>query len=111
MLLAAVTVPMTKVLEPYDKTLKEMPKDDKKAWAEETIKQMKSHKLNLENDQFIFLTGGEYMKPFKEYIANIETPMEGKRMGERLQWLNSQIGKITETFKRIKQFIHECITK
>ena len=46
-----------------------------------------------------------------EYIANIETPMEGKRMGERLQWLNSQIGKITETFKRIKQFIHECITK
>ena len=104
-------VPMTKVLEPYDKTLKEMPKDDKKAWAEETIKQMKSNKLNLENDQFIFLTGGEYMKPFKEYIANIETPMEGKRMGERLQWLNSQIGKITETFKRIKQFIHECITK
>ena len=57
---------------------------------------MKSNKLNLENDQFIFLTGGEYMKPFKEYIANIETPMEGKRMGERLQWLNSQISKITE---------------
>ena len=104
-------VPMTKVLEPYDKTFKEMPKDDKKAWAEETIKQMKSNKLNLENDQFIFLTGGEYMKPFKEYIANIETPMEGKRMGERLQWLNSQISQITETFKRIKQFIHECITK
>ncbi len=104
-------VPMTKVLEPYDKTLKEMPKDDKKAWAEETIKQMKSNKLNLENDQFIFLTGGEYMKPFKEYITNIETPMEGKRMGERLQWLNSQISKITEAFKRIKQFIHECITK
>jgi hypothetical protein len=102
---------MTKVLEPYDKTLKEMSADEKKKWAEETISQMKGHKLNLENDQFIFLTGGEYMKPLKEYITNIETPMEGKRMGERLQWLNSQIGKITETFKRIKQFIHECITK
>ena len=104
-------VPMTKVLAPYDKTLKEMPTDEKKKWADETVKQMKSHSLNLENDQFIFLTGGEYMKPFKEYIANIEVPMEGKRMGERLQWLNSQISKITEAFKRIKQFIHECITK
>jgi hypothetical protein len=104
-------VPMTKVLEPYDKTLKEMPTDEKKIWADETIKQMKSHKLNLENDQFIFLTGGEYMKPFKEYITNIETPMEGKRMGERLQWLNSQISKLNEIYKRLKNIIYECLTK
>jgi hypothetical protein len=97
-------VPMTKVLAPYDKTLKEMSADDKKKWAEETIKQMKSHSLNLDKDHFIFLTGGEYMN-------NIETPMEGKRMGERLQWLNSQIGKITEIFKRLKNLIHECITR
>ena len=103
--------PMTKVLAPYDKTLKEMSADEKKKWAEETISQMKGHKLNLENDQFIFLTGGEYMKPLKDYITNIETPMEGKRMGERLQWLNSQIGKITEIFKRLKNLIHECITR
>jgi hypothetical protein len=104
-------VPLTKVLAPYDKTLKEMPSDEKKKWAEEMIKQMKSHSLNLDKDQFIFLTGGEYMKPLKDYITNIETPMEGKRMGERLQWLNSQIGKITEIFKRLKNLIHECITK
>ena len=104
-------VPMTKVLASYDKTLKEMSSDDKKKWAEETIKQMKSHSLNLDKDQFIFLTGGEYMKPLKDYITHIETPMEGKRMGERLQWLNSQIGKITEIFKRLKNLIHECITR
>jgi len=104
-------VPMTKVLSPYDKTLKEMSSDEKKKWAEETIKQMKSHSLNLDKDQFIFLTGGEYMKPLKDYITHIETPMEGKRMGERLQWLNSQIGKITEIFKRLKNLIHECISK
>jgi len=50
-------------------------------------------------------------KLLKDYITNIETPMEGKRMGERLQWLNSQIGKITEIFKRLKNLIHECITR
>ena len=102
-------VPMTKMLSPYDKTLKEMSADEKKKWADETIQQMKS--LNLENDQFIFLTGGEYMKPLKEYITHIETPMEGKRMGERLQWLNSQINKLKETLNRLKNIIYECLSR
>ena len=59
-------VPMTKVLSPYDKTLKEMKKDEKEKWAEETIKQMKSAGLSLDKDHFVFLTGSEYMKPLKQ---------------------------------------------
>ena len=104
-------VPMTKVLAPYDKTLKDMPSDEKKAWGEETMKQMKSQGLNLQKDNFIFLTGSEYMKPFKDFIPNMETPMAGKRMGERLQWLNSQIQKINEFIKHIKKLIYECVSK
>ena len=67
-------VPLTKTLEPYDKTLKEMPKDEKDKWGEETIKQMRSSGINPEKDQFVFLTGSEYMKPFDQYIpdSNIE---------------------------------------
>ena len=103
-------VPLNKELSPYDKTLKEMPKDEKEKWAEETIDQMKSKGLDLEKDNFIFLTGSEYMKPLKQYIKNIEAPMEGKRLGERLGWLNSQIKKINEIFKRFKKLIYECIT-
>jgi hypothetical protein len=56
-------VPINKVLAPYDKTLKEMPKDEKKAWGEKVIAQMKAAGMNLEKDKFIFLTGSEYMKP------------------------------------------------
>ena len=104
-------VPLTKVLAPYDKTLKEMPKDEKIAWGEEVIKQMKSHGINPEKDKFIFLTGSEYMKPLVQYISNIESPMEGKRMGERLQWLNSQINKLNEVFKYIKKIIYEQFIK
>ena len=106
-------VPLTKTLEPYDKTLKEMPKDEKEKWGEETVKQMKSSGINPEKDQFIFLTGSEYMKPLSKYIpdGNIEKPMEGKRFGERLKWLNSQVQKLTEAFKRLKNLIYESLKK
>jgi hypothetical protein len=106
-------VPLTKTLEPYDKTLKEMPKDEKEKWGVETIKQMKSAGINPEKDQFIFLTGSEYMKPFNQYIpdGNIENPMEGKRFGERLKWLNSQVQKLSEAFKRLKNLIYEALKK
>lgn len=106
-------VPLTKKLEPYDKTLKEMPKDEKEKWGEETIKQMKSSGINPEKDTFIFLTGSEYMKPLAKYIpdSNTEKPMEGKRFGERLKWLNSQVQKLSEAFKRLKNLIYEALKK
>lgn len=106
-------VPLTKVLEPYDKTLKEMPKDEKEAWGAEVEKQMKSHGINPEKDHFISLTGTEYMKPLLKYIPedHIETPMAGKRMGERMQWLNSQIKNIKEIVKHVKKIIYEYFSK
>ena len=106
-------VPLTKKLEPYDKTLKEMPKDEKEKWGEETIKQMKSSGINPEKDTFIFLIGSEYMKPLAKYIpdGNVEKPMEGKRFGERLKWLNSQVQKLSEAFKRLKNLIYEALKK
>jgi hypothetical protein len=106
-------VPLTKTLEPYDKTLKEMPKAEKEQWGEETIKQMRSSGINPEKDTFVFLTGSEYMKPFTQYIpdGNIEKPMEGKRFGERLKWLNSQVQKLSEAFKRLKNLIYEALKK
>ena len=104
-------VPLNKELDPYDKTLKEMPKDEKEKWGEETMKQMKSAGLDLNKDKFIFLTGSEYLKPFKNHITNLETPMEGRRLGECLKWLNSQISKLNEMFKRVKKIINECLSK
>jgi basic membrane lipoprotein Med (substrate-binding protein (PBP1-ABC) superfamily) len=106
-------VPLDKELAPYEKTLKEMPKDEKEAWGEETFKQMKSKGISPEKDNFIFLTGSEYMKPLLKYIPedHIQKPMEGKRFGERLKWLNSQVQKVTETIKLIKTIIYEEFKK
>ena len=71
---------------------------------------MKSVGINPSKDKFIFLTGGEYMKPLSQYIPeeNTETPMEGKRFGQRLKWLNSQI---KEVFTRLKNIIYEALKK
>ncbi len=106
-------VPLQKELAPYDKTLKEMPKDEKEKWGEETIKQMRSAGINPEKDQFIFLTVSEYMKPFSKYIPedHIEKPMEGKRFGERLKWLNNQVNKIQEIINKIKTVIYENLKR
>jgi len=104
-------VPLTKVLKPYDKTLKEMPKKEKEKWGEEVYQQMKQNSINPEKDTFVMLTGSEYMKPLKKYIPekHMETPMEGKRFGERLKWLNSQVQKLKEVLKRVKNIIYEII--
>jgi basic membrane lipoprotein Med (substrate-binding protein (PBP1-ABC) superfamily) len=106
-------VPLTKVLAPYDKTLKEMPKEEKDAWGEKVLEQMKGAGINPEKDRFIFLTGTEYMKPLLKHIPenHTEMPMEGKRMGERMKWLNQQIQGIKEIVKHVKKIIYEYFSK
>lgn len=106
-------VPMDKKLAPYDMTLKNMKKDEKEKWGQTVIEQIKSSGIDPQKDKFIFLTGSEYMKPLTKYIPenNIEKPMDGKRMGERLQWLNSQIKALKEFIKNIKNIIYETISR
>ena len=106
-------VPMEKKLAPYDMTLKDMKKDEKEKWGETVLGQMRQSGVDPDKDKFIFLTGSEYMKPLTKYIpeGNIEKPMEGKKMGERLQWLNGQIKSIKEFVKKIKNLIYETISR
>jgi hypothetical protein len=106
-------VNLNQKLKPYDLTLKDFNKEEKEKWGEKVYQEMKSRGLNLERDKFIFLAGNEYIKPLTKYIPekNIETPMGGKRFGQRLKWLNSQLNKLREAFKRIKQYIYETIKR
>ena len=101
-------VPLDKKLAPYDLTLKDMKADEKKAWGEKVISQMREKGLNPEKDNFIFLTGSEYMKPLTSTLKNIETPLANKKFGERLKWLNGQLG---EAIKYLKNLIYETIRK
>jgi hypothetical protein len=53
------------------------------------------------------------MKPLAAYIpeTNMLKPMEGKKFGERLSWLNSQVQKVKEIFINIKKIIYEIVKK
>ena len=106
-------LPMDKQIEPYDLTLKTMKKDEKDKWGAMVKQQMSKVGVNPQSDKFTFLTGSEYMKPLEEFIpeGNIEKPMEGKRMGERLSWLNSQVQKLKEFIQSIKNIIYGTISK
>jgi hypothetical protein len=103
--------PMEKELEPYDMTLKDFNKDEKQKWGETVVSQMKEKGIDPQKDTFIFLAGSEYIKPLKDHIPeeNIENPMEGKRMGERLSWLNSQVENLKEVFRKLKKRIYEIL--
>lgn len=85
-------VELDEILEPYDKTLKKMSKFEKERWGHIVLKQMKDEGINIREDYFIFLTGQEYMDPISKFIPskNIEMPMKGLRMGERMKWLNEK---------------------
>jgi hypothetical protein len=48
------------------------------------------------------------MKPLTSTLKNIETPLANKRFGERLKWLNGQLG---EAIKYIKNLIYEVVCK
>ena len=103
--------PMDKQLEPYDMTLKNMKKDEKQKWGETVISQMKERGIDPQKDTFIFLAGNDYIKPLTDHIpeGNIEKPMEGKRMGERLSWLNSQIKTLKEIYFKLKKRLYEIL--
>ncbi len=106
-------VNLNQELAPYDLTLKDFTKEEKEKWGEEVYKEIKQRGINPEKNKFIFLAGSEYIKPLTKYIPekNIETPMGGKKFGQRLKWLNSQLNKLQEVFIKIKNYIYETIKK
>lgn len=66
---------------------------ERKEWAENVLNEL-SKVADIQTDKFIILAGEPYIKPLRKKIKNIETPLKGKGIGERLQFFNNQINKI-----------------
>jgi cytoplasmic iron level regulating protein YaaA (DUF328/UPF0246 family) len=89
---------LDRVIEPYDVTLSNVPKNkrkpglivlnskEKKEWGKIVIEQL-SKQADINNDYFIILAGQEYVKPIKEHIIHYELPLNGLRQGERVKFL------------------------
>lgn len=83
------------VIEPYDTSLNDFSKEEKKIWANKVHEIMKE-KFDIENTNFIVLAGINYFEPLllyldKERIIN-PIPVEERTIGKRISWLKRNTG-------------------
>ena len=78
------------LLEPYNTTLNTMNKQERTAWGKEVIAQLQQV-ADVKKDKFIILAGQNYLTPLQGALKHIETPLEGKKIGERLQYLSNKL--------------------
>ena len=83
-------LPLNKRIKPYDQTLNTMSAKEIRAWSETVLSQLRK-KANIKKDHFIFLAGSRYRKYLIPHMSSYEVPMEGKRIGEQLQFLKREI--------------------
>lgn len=83
-------ITLSEVIEPYDKTLKNMKKCEVVEWGKTVYNQMKEI-FDMENVHFIFLAGNDYIKPLIPYLGNNmysnPIPTEHRRYAKRIKWL------------------------
>ncbi len=77
-------------IEPYNVTLKRMSADERRAWAEGVLEQLRQ-KADLQHDHFIILAGSNYRKYVVPYLSSCAMPLEGLRTGEQLQFLGKPL--------------------
>ena len=81
------------VLEPYDKTLRTMPKDQRRDWAQRVLADIERSLGDVES--IVLLTSRryrEFLEPaLRERGLTVETPLKGLRIGEQLSWFKRQL--------------------
>jgi hypothetical protein len=92
---------LNKVTEPYNVTLSYVPpkkrknglkiltETEKNEWGNKVIEQLK-READIHKDEFIVLAGKEYIKPIESYISNLKKPLENKKLGERIKFMQSK---------------------
>jgi hypothetical protein len=80
------------IIAPYDTTLNMMGVAARRAWANRVIEQMRMHLPAAE--RIVVFAGLRYREFLMVYLDQrvqvVETPLEGKRIGEQLHWLSRQ---------------------
>ncbi len=83
------------VIEPYDKTLKDMPKNERVEWSREVMSALDP---SLDGVDSVVIFAGEKYREFlapklRERGIAVRVPMEGLKIGEQLRWLNERLDR------------------
>lgn len=85
-------VQLDDVLEPYELTLKNMGKSDRKQWADKVIIQLKG--INFDFSQPVVFLAGEYYREFlTNYFVNYTAPLQGLPIGKQIQYMKGNYMK------------------
>lgn len=79
-------VDLEQEIAPYNFTLKTLNANEKIIWGKQIIEQLKKV-VDIEKDLFICLAGEIYINPISQSIKNLEIPLKGLRIGERINFL------------------------
>lgn len=77
-------------IEPYNRTLNKMSKNDSINWGKKVIEQLKEV-ADIKKDKFIILAGKNYLTPIQDSLVNVEAPLDRLKIGERLQFLTNEL--------------------
>lgn len=84
-------LPLDVVVAPYDRTLNRMAADERRAWADRVLDQLRE-RADLKEDRFTVLAGKKYREHLVPPLERVEVPLEGMRIGEQLQFLTGAVG-------------------
>ncbi len=83
------------VLEPYDRTLRTMPIDQRRAWAQRVLTDIELNHGGVES--FVLLTSRryrEFLEPaLRERGFSVQVPLKGLRIGQQLSWFKRQLSQ------------------
>ena len=83
-------LPLEKVIEPYEETLKSKPAGEIEIWASCVLDQIKAI-CSIDQTEFILLAGDRYRKYLLPHIKHCTIPLEGLRIGEQLRKLTGLV--------------------
>ena len=91
---------LTDIIDTYNETLIGKPSSYCMQWGKRVFDSI-NERFDVENIHFVFLAGKAYVQPLARYMRYYETPLNGKRMGEAVSWMQknaySNISAITST--------------
>lgn len=89
-------LPLEKVIEPYNKTLKDMTPQEKQDWKNMVIKQMENIGIN-QDTPVTFICGKNYHSLFSDYFNNITLPLPQQRILIQQHFMIEEIKKYNKT--------------
>ena len=82
-------------IDPYDETLTEATRDEKRQWATQVFEALREEGLLGDDTTLVFHAGKDYYEDLlphlKDTPASVEIPTEGLRIGEKQAWYNDRL--------------------